>query len=43
MKIAVAQFQPRDGDKDYNLSVIDALLLCRFGWGKILNAPPHTS
>ena len=25
MKIAVAQFQPRDGDKEYNLSVIDRL------------------
>lgn len=25
MKIAVAQFQPRDGDKEYNLSVIDSL------------------
>lgn len=25
MKIAVAQFQPKDGDKEYNLSVIDAL------------------
>ena len=25
MKIAVAQFQPKDGNKDYNLSVIDAL------------------
>jgi predicted amidohydrolase len=25
LKIAVAQFQPKDGDKDYNLSVIDKL------------------
>ncbi|MEA1886246.1 MAG: nitrilase-related carbon-nitrogen hydrolase [Bacteroidota bacterium] len=25
MKIAVAQFQPKDGDKAYNLSVIDKL------------------
>ncbi|MGN6296923.1 MAG: nitrilase family protein [Ginsengibacter sp.] len=25
LKIAVAQFQPKDGDKDYNLSVIDRL------------------
>lgn len=25
MKIAVAQFEPRDGDKSYNLSVIEAL------------------
>lgn len=25
MKIAVAQFEPKDGDKDYNLSVIDKL------------------
>ena len=25
LKIAVAQFEPRDGDKDYNLSVIEAL------------------
>jgi len=25
LKIAVAQFQPKDGDKDYNLSVIEAL------------------
>lgn len=25
LKVAVAQFQPRDGDKDYNLSVIDHL------------------
>ena len=25
MKIAVAQFQPKDGDKEYNLSVIDTL------------------
>src|SRR6185312_2175079 len=25
LKIAVAQFQPKDGDKDYNLSVSDKL------------------
>lgn len=25
MKIAVAQFEPKDGDKDYNLSIIDQL------------------
>lgn len=25
LKVAVAQFQPKDGDKDYNLSVIDKL------------------
>lgn len=25
MKLAVAQFQPKDGDKDYNLSVIETL------------------
>ena len=25
LKIAVAQFQPKDGDKDYNLSVIDKI------------------
>jgi predicted amidohydrolase len=25
LKVSVAQFQPRDGDKDYNLSVIDQL------------------
>ena len=25
LKIAVAQFQPKDGDKDYNLSIIDKL------------------
>ncbi len=25
MKLAVAQFQPRDGDKEYNLSVIESL------------------
>lgn len=25
LKIAVAQFEPRDGDKDYNLSVMEAL------------------
>ena len=25
MKIAVAQFEPKDGDKDYNLSVIEKL------------------
>lgn len=25
LKVAVAQFQPRDGDKDYNLSVIEKL------------------
>ena len=25
LKIAVAQFQPKDGDKDYNLSVIESL------------------
>src|SRR6185437_768252 len=25
LKIAVSQFQPKDGDKDYNLSVIDKL------------------
>ena len=25
MKLAVAQFEPKNGDKDYNLSVIDAL------------------
>jgi predicted amidohydrolase len=27
LKIAVAQFQPKDGDKEYNLSVIDKLTL----------------
>ena len=26
LKIAVAQFQPKDGDKDYNLSVIEKLI-----------------
>ena len=25
LKVAVAQFQPKDGDKEYNLSVIDKL------------------
>jgi len=25
MKIAIAQFEPKDGDKDYNLSIIDQL------------------
>ena len=25
LKIAVAQFQPKDGDKEYNLSVIEKL------------------
>ena len=25
MNVAVAQFQPKDGDKDYNLSVIRKL------------------
>ena len=25
MKLAVAQFQPKDGDKEYNLSVIERL------------------